>query len=90
MNSNSSSTTQEAAPPLNDAQKEVQEKANQKIEAGLQQLRKQCKQLSKNQLITTLLQQLEMYAQLQGACQQLLAENKSLKGNKDEKINTPT
>jgi type II secretory pathway component PulF len=73
----------------------VQEKANQQIEEGLRALRKQCKQLSKNQLITTLLQQIEQYSQLQGICQQILEENKKLKaaqapeGNVNENSSNP-
>lgn len=57
--------------------------ARQRIDEGLRDIRKQCKQLSKNQLITTLLQQLEAYAELQGICQQLMKENQSLKGTNE-------
>jgi hypothetical protein len=67
----------------------VQEQLKAQIEDGLKELRKQCKQLSKNQLITTLLQQLESYAELQGICQQLIQENQNLKGKLNENNSSP-
>lgn len=69
---------------------EVKAQLDNQIKDGLRSLRKQCKQLSKNQLIDTLLQQLEAYSQLQAAAQQLLKENQTLKGNKDETNINPT
>ncbi len=57
----------------------------EKIEAGLRDIRKQMKNLSKNELINALLQQLEAYTQLQAASQQLYKENQTLKGMQDDK-----
>ena len=84
MNQNSSDNGIEAA-PQNDQKVAALKAENQaKIEAGLRDLKKQCKQLSKNQLIATLLRQLEKYAELQGACKHLYEENQKLKeGNKN-------
>lgn len=62
-----------------DGLNKAQLQAKAKIEIGLRELRKQCKQLSKNELITTLLRQLEAYSELQAACRQLMDENKELK-----------
>lgn len=59
---------------------ELETELRSKIDAGMKDLRKQCKQLSKNELINALLQQLEQFAHLQAACQQLIKENNELKG----------
>lgn len=74
--------------PKPDTQDElkIQQQLKTQIEQGLRELRKQCKQLSKNELITALLQQIETGEQMRAVAQQLHEENKKLKeaaGQKD-------
>lgn len=68
----------------------VKAQLESQIQDGLRAIKKQCKQLSKNQLIDTLLQQLERVAELQNVAQYLFEENKKLKESekKDENANS--